>query len=109
MAKKTEMSAYGTELMFKKIRSNHPVRSRYMAAVLAIVLGTFGVHHFYLNNFIKGILMLILSAICTVIDILGIFQFSFILIPVVISVFTGLVYLIRSDVSFAKSNHVRTI
>lgn len=109
MAKKSAMSAYGTELMFKKTRSNHPIRSRYMAAVLAIILGTFGVHHFYLNNIVRGILMLIFSAICIGIDVLGIFQFKFILIPVVISVFTGLVYLIKSDVNFAKSNHVRTI
>lgn len=109
MAKKSAASAYGTELMFKKTRSNHPVRSRYMAAVLAIVLGVLGAHHFYLNNIVRGILMLLLSAVCIVLDVFGLFQFKFILIPVVISVFTGFVYLIKSDVSFAKSNHVRTI
>lgn len=109
MAKKSTAAAYGTELMFSKTRSNHPVRSRYMAAALAIVFGTLGVHHFYLNNFVKGILMLLFSAVCIVLDITGLFQFKFILIPVVISVFTGFVYLIKSDVKFAKSNHVRTI
>lgn len=109
MAKNSTTVAYGTELKFRKMRSNHPVRSRYMAAVLAILLGFAGVHHFYLNNFIKGLLMIVLTAVCVVVDILGILQFRFIIIPVVISVLTGLIYLVKSDAAFAKSNHVRTI
>ena len=109
MAKKSTSVAYGTQLKFKKMRSNHPIRSRYMAAVLAILLGFAGVHHFYLNNFVKGLLMIVLTAVCVVIDILGILQFSFVIIPVVISVLTGLIYLMKSDAAFAKSNHVRTI
>lgn len=109
MAKKSNEAAYGTELMFKKLRSNHPVRSRYMAAALAIVFGILGANHFYLHNFIKGILMLIVSAVCIVLDVLGLFQFKFVIIPIVISVLTGITYLLKSDTSFAKSNHVRTI
>lgn len=109
MAKKTDKSAYGTELMFNKIRSNHPIRSRYMAAVLAIVFGFLGIHHFYLNNIVKGILMLLFSAVCIVLDIFGLFQFKFIVIPIAISILTGFIYLLKSDVKFAKSNHIRTI
>lgn len=109
MAKKQKASAYGTELMFTKLRSNHPVRSRYMAAVLAIVFGITGAHHFYLNNIVKGLLMLALSAGCIFVDTLKLLQFRFILIPVLISVITGLVYLIKSDAKFAKNNHIRTI
>lgn len=109
MAKKSTSSAYGTELLYPNMRSNHPVRSRYMAAVLAIVLGIVGAHHFYLNNIIRGILMIVFSAACVLVDTLGLTQFRFILIPVIISVFTGFVYLIKSDVKFAKSNHIRII
>lgn len=109
MAKKQKVSAYGTELMFTKLRSNHPVRSRYMAAVLAIVFGITGAHHFYLNNIVRGLLMIVFSAVCIFVDTLKIVQFRFILIPILISVITGLIYLLKSDEKFAKNNRIRTI
>lgn len=111
MSKKSSVtaSAYGTELINLKGRSNHPVRSRYMAAALAILLGVLGANHFYLRNVVRGILMLIFSAVCITLDVFGIFQFKFLLIPVIISVLTGLSYLLKSDKKFAQKNHVRTV
>lgn len=109
MAKKTaaEQTAYGTRLKFKGLRSNHPIKSRYMAAFLAMVFGIIGANQFYLRNIIKGLLKILFSAIFIVLDV--IFEPPFILIPVVLSVISGLVYLIQSDEAFAKANHVRTI
>ena len=80
-----------------------------MASALAILLGILGANHFYLKNVVRGILMLILSAVCITLDVFAIFEFSFILIPIVISVLTGLIYLVTPDKRFCKKNHVRTV
>lgn len=101
--------AYGTQLINPSGRSNHPVRSRYMAAALAILFGILGANHFYLKNVVKGILTVLLSAVCIVLDVFAIVSFKFILIPVIISVLTGLSYLITSDKRFCKKNHVRIV
>lgn len=109
MAKKTASpeTAYGTKLRFKGMRSNHPVKSRYMAAALAMILGIIGANQFYLRNFVRGLLKILLTAVFIVLDVL--FAPPFILIPVVLSIITGLVYLLQSDEAFAKKNHIRTI
>lgn len=109
MAKKTATptAAYGTKLSFDGMRSNHPVRSRYMACALAMILGIVGANQFYLKNIGRGLLKLLLTVVCIVLDVL--FAPPFTLIPVILSLFTGLMYLIQSDESFAKRNHVRTI
>ncbi len=109
MAKKanTPETAYGTKLKYKDIRSNHPIKSRYMAAALAMVFGIVGANQFYLRNVIRGLIKIIFTAVFVVLDVL--FAPPFILIPVVLSVITGFVYLLQSDANFAKSNHVRTI
>ena len=108
MANKTAVeTAYGTKLRFTGMRSNHPVKSRYMAAALAMILGIIGANQFYLRNIVKGILKIVFSAIFIVLDVM--FEPPFTLIPVVLSVISGLVYLIQSDEAFAKANHVRTI
>lgn len=109
MANKTSTpeTAYGTKLKFKNIRSNHPIKSRYMAAVLSMILGIVGANQFYLRNIVRGLLKLLITVICIVLDVL--FAPPFTLIPVVISLFTGFFYLLQSDESFAKRNHVRTI
>lgn len=108
MAKKNDIeTAYGTKLKYKGIRSNHPIRSRYMAAALSMILGIVGANQFYLRNVVRGILKLLLTVICIVLDV--VFAPPFTLIPVVISLFTGFMYLMQSDESFAKRNHVRII
>lgn len=111
MSKKSSAnaSAYGTQLVNPAGRSNHPVRSRYMAAALAILLGILGANHFYLKNVVRGILMVLFTAVCIVLDVFAIVSFKFILIPVVISALTGLSYLIASDKKFSKKNHVRIV
>lgn len=108
MAKtKTPAAAYGTELSSVRIRSNHPIRSRYMAAVLAIILGIFGVNHFYLRNILRGFLMLFLTIVCIVAQ--SFLGMAFILLPVCLSVIQGLIYLMQSNEAFMKRNHVRTL
>ncbi len=109
MAKKTASpeTAYGTKLRFSNMKSNHPVKSRYMACALAMILGIVGANQFYLRNFVKGLLKILFTVIFVVLDVL--FAPPFILIPVVISVFTGFMYLLQNDETFAKNNHVRVI
>ena len=109
MAKKTASpeTAYGTKLRFTGLKSNHPVKSRYMACALAMIFGIIGANQFYLRNIGRGLLKLLLTVVCIVLDVL--FTPPFTLIPVILSLFTGLMYLIQSDESFAKRNHVRTI
>ncbi|MBQ8209262.1 MAG: TM2 domain-containing protein [Clostridia bacterium] len=111
MSKKSSagISAYGTQLVNPAGRSNHPVRSRYMAAALAILLGVVGANHFYLRNVVRGILMVLVTAVCIVLDVFAVFSFKFILIPVILSVLTGLSYLITSDKKFSKRNHIRIV
>lgn len=109
MANKTAApeTAYGTKLRFSGMRSNHPVKSRYMAAALAMILGIIGANQFYLRNIFRGIFKILFSAIFVVLNVL--FDPPFILIPIVLSVISGFVYLLQSDEKFAKKNHVRTI
>ena len=110
MSKKSSVNdAYGTQLINPAGRSNHPVRSRYMAAALAIVLGIVGANHFYLRNVVRGIIMVLITAVCITLDVFAIFSFKFILIPVALSVLTGLSYLITSDKKFSKRNHIRIV
>ena len=103
----TPETAYGTKLKYKDVRSNHPVKSRYMAAALAMIFGIVGANQFYLRNFLRGLIKIVFTAVFVVLDVL--FAPPFILIPVVISVIAGFVYLLQSDAKFAKANHVRTI
>lgn len=109
MAKKTASpeTAYGTKLRFTGLKSNHPVKSRYMACALAMILGIIGANQFYLRNFVRGILKILFTVVFVVLDVL--FTPPFILIPVILSVFSGFIYLLQSDEKFAKSNHVRII
>lgn len=109
MAKKaaTPETAYGTKLEYKNMRSNHPIKSRYMAAALAMILGIVGANQFYLRNIVRGLLKILFTVVFVVLDVL--FNPPFILIPIVLSIITGFVYLLQSDASFAKKNHVRTI
>ena len=109
MAKKTASpeTAYGTKLRFDGIKSNQPVKSRYMAAALAMILGIAGVNQFYLRNFVRGLLKILFTVIFIILDAL--FDPPFILIPVILSIFTGFMYLLQNDESFAKRNHVRVI
>lgn len=74
------------------INPNWPVRNKVLAALLAIFLGTWGIHNFYLGKIGKGILCLI---------------FSWSSIPTFIGIIEGIIYLTQSDVDFMKKNRVR--
>ncbi|MCQ2233858.1 MAG: TM2 domain-containing protein [Paludibacteraceae bacterium] len=63
-------------------------KSRTTAAILGILLGGFGVHHFYLGNLWKGILYLL---------------FCWTYIPAIIGFVEGIIYLTKSDEEFANN------
>ena len=109
MAKKPEIptTAYGTKLRYKGMRNNRPLKSRYMAAALAMIFGFLGVNQFYLRNIVRGILKIFLTLICLLLGLL--LNSGIILIPFAISLITGFIYLIQSDAFFARYNRVRTI
>lgn len=62
-------------------------KNRTTAAILGIILGGFGAHHFYLGNTGKGILYLV---------------FFWTYIPAVVGFVEGIIYLTQSDEEFAK-------
>jgi TM2 domain-containing membrane protein YozV len=68
--------------------SANPSKDRVVAGILAILLGTFGVHHFYLGNI--GIIYIVLSC-------LGV---SFIL-----GIIDGIMYLTKTEDQFQRNYH----
>ena len=69
-----------------------PVKSKVTAGVLALLLGGFGVHKFYLGKIGMGILYLV---------------FCWTYIPALVSFVEGIIYLCLSDENFSRKNHVR--
>ena len=69
-----------------------PVKSKVTAGVLALLLGGFGVHKFYLGKIGMGILYLV---------------FCWTYIPALVSFVEGIIYLCSSDENFSRKNHVR--
>ena len=74
------------------INPSWPKKSKLAASLLAIFLGGFGVHKFYLGNTSKGWLYLL---------------FCWTYIPGFIGFFEGLVYLFQSEHNFQVKNKVR--
>lgn len=62
-------------------------RNKLVAALLAIFLGEFGIHHFYLGNNRAGILSVIFFWTC---------------IPALIGLIQGIMMIVESDDEFAK-------
>lgn len=62
-------------------------KSKLIAGLLAILLGTFGLHKFYLGNWVQGIIY---------------FVFFWTYVPAILGVIEGIRYLILSDDNFAK-------
>ena len=71
----------------QKTSSHHGKRSKMAAALLAIFLGGFGIHKFYLGKTAMGVLYLI---------------FFWTLIPAIIGFIEGIIYLTKSDEEFAE-------
>ena len=69
-----------------------PVKSKVTAGVLALLLGGFGVHKFYLGKIGMGILYLV---------------FCWTYIPALVSFVEGIIYLCSSDENFSRKYHVR--
>lgn len=64
-------------------------KSRAIAAVLALCLGGLGAHHFYLGNYIRGIIYLVLC---------------WTYIPSIVGCVEGIIYLAQSDEVFASKH-----
>ena len=69
-----------------------PVKSKIAAGLLAIFLGGFGIHKFYLGKTGMGILYLV---------------FFWTYIPAIIAFVEGLIYLCSNDENFQLKHHVR--
>lgn len=69
-----------------------PIKNKLVAGLLAIFLGTFGVHKFYLGKIGTGILYLV---------------FVWTGIPTIVSFFEGIIYLCSNDENFMLKHHVR--
>lgn len=61
------------------------MKNKIVAALLALMLGTFGIHKFYLNQVGMGIIYLL---------------FSWTGIPTIVSFFEGIIYLVTPDEVF---------
>lgn len=75
-----------------------------VAGICAILLGSFGVHKFILGYTTEGLIMLGAFAVIFVISIItcGIGAFLF-MIPSVIALVEGIMYLTKSDEEFAQT------
>jgi TM2 domain-containing membrane protein YozV len=62
-------------------------KNKIVASLLAIFLGGFGIHKFYLGKVLWGILYLI---------------FSWTAIPMILGIIEGLIYLLMSDEAFQE-------
>jgi TM2 domain-containing membrane protein YozV len=63
------------------------MKSKVVAGILGILLGGFGIHHFYLGNIGKGIIYLL---------------FCWTGIPGIIGLIEGILYLIKTDEEFNR-------
>jgi len=74
------------------IDPNWPVKSKVAAGLLGILLGSLGIHKFYLGKVGLGVLYLLLCWTC---------------VPAIIGFIEGIVYLCQSDNDFQVKNRVR--
>ncbi|WP_281231439.1 TM2 domain-containing protein [Flavobacterium gelatinilyticum] len=72
--------------------SSKPENKKVTAGILAILLGGFGVHKFYLGYSKEGIIQLILGLLCGV--------------GAVIALIEGIIYLTKSDEDFYQTYQV---
>ncbi len=73
-------------------RMDWPVKNRYLAGILAIICGDFGVHKFYLGKIRDGVISVL---------------FFWTGIPALIGLIEGILYLVQSDEEFSEKNKVR--
>ena len=87
------------EIYASRVVTTHSGKSKVAAGLLAIFLGGFGIHKFYLGCTTAGIIML-------VVWFLGLFLFAFPSIIIgIIGFIEGIIYLIKNDDDF-KATYV---
>lgn len=69
-----------------------PIKNKIAAGILAIFLGGFGIHKFYLGKTGMGVLYLL---------------FCWTYIPAIVGFIEGIIYLCSNDENFQLKNHVR--
>lgn len=74
-----------------------PLKNKTVAGILAILLGSLGVHKFYLDKTTMGIIYIVLT--CTAV-------LAF--IPAILGLIEGITYLTQNEHNFQVNNHVRT-
>lgn len=74
------------------INPSWPVKSKVAAGVLAILLGSLGIHKFYLGKIGMGVLYLL---------------FCWTGIPAIVGLIEGIIYLCSNDENFQLKHHVR--
>ena len=75
-----------------------PAKSRVTAGILGILLGGLGVHKFYLGKVGPGVVHLLIFVI-----------FFWTLIPTIVGLVEGIIYLTQSDQDFANKQGVRVV
>lgn len=80
------------QMMNDGIDPSWPIKDKACAGILAILLGTFGIHHFYLGKIPQGIIYLVLCATG---------------IPTFLGIIEGIMILCSSDHNFQVKNKVR--
>ena len=91
-AARTAQGAYYPQAQMTAISPAWPIKSKVVAAILAIFLGGLGIHKFYLGKIGAGILYLL---------------FCWTGIPAIIAFIEGLVYLFGNEENFQLKHHVR--
>lgn len=79
------------------INMSWPIKSRTVAALLAIFLGVFGAHKFYLGKTGQGVIYLAMTMTACM---------SF--VPAILGIVEGVTYLVQSEHNFQVKNQVRT-
>ena len=74
-----------------------PLKNKTVAGILAILLGSLGVHKFYLGKTTIGIIYIVLT--CTAV-------LAF--VPAILGLIEGITYLTQNEHNFQVNNHVRT-
>lgn len=83
---------YGYDVLDPGVNPAWPIKNKILAGFLAIFLGTFGIHKFYLGKPAQGVLYLVFM--CT-----G--------IPTIVSFIEGIIYLCSNDHNFQVKHQVR--
>lgn len=77
-------------------------KQKVVAGILAILLGSFGVHKFYLGYQREGIILLVVTLAGILLSCIGV-GIIFVWVPQVIGIVEGVIYLTKSDEEFYQT------